>query len=351
MSQTSTAKDRMTAWRVDRLGEPGEVLVFGEAAVPEPGPGEVRIRVAAAALNWSDDLVCRGRYQVKPPLPFTLGMEGTGVVDAVGAGAAWRPGERVMATMKLPHGALAEYAIAAAENVFRCPESVGDAQAAGLLIPYQTSHIALHRRGQLRAGETLLVHAGAGGMGSAAIQLGRAAGARVLATAGGGEKVALCRQLGAEIAIDYQREDFVEAVRDATDGRGADVVYDSVGGDTFDRSRRCIAFEGRILVLGFSSGRIAELPTNHALLKNYSVVGVYPARYAQLDRPLLERVHEELLQLLETGAIDPLIRLDVPLERTADAIRSLADRKTVGKVIVRVAPADIVPPGPGASER
>jgi len=327
----------MRAWQVDRLGEPGDVLRLALVPVPEPGPGEVRIRIAAAALNWSDDLVCRGRYQVSPPLPFTPGMEGTGHVDAVGDGVAWKPGERVMAMLALPHGALAEYAIAAAENVYRAPASVGDAQAAGLLIPYQTSHIALHRRGQLRAGETLLVHAGAGGMGSAAIQLGRAAGARVFATAGGRDKVQLCRSLGAEIAIDYQSEDFVAVVREATGGAGADVIYDSVGGDTFDRSRRCIAFEGRILVLGFSGGRIAELPTNHAMLKNYSVVGVYPARYAQLDRPFLERVHEELLRLLESGAIDPLIRLDVPLEGAADAIRSLTDRKTVGKVIVRVA--------------
>jgi NADPH2:quinone reductase len=239
--------------------------------------------------------------------------------------------------MTLPHGALAEYAIAEANNVYPVPPSVPDAQAAGLLIQYQTTHIALHRRGQLKEGETLLVHAGAGGMGSAAIQLGKAAGARIFATAGGPEKVALCRELGADVGIDYRSEDFVEIVNEATDGRGADVIYDSVGGDTFDRSRKCIAFEGRILIIGFSSGRIADLPTNHAMVKNYSVVGVYPARYGELDRPLLGRVHEELLRLLESGAIDPLIRLEVPLEGAAEAIRSLTDRKTVGKVIVHVA--------------
>ncbi len=332
----------MRAWRVHALGEPADVLSFGEAPVPEPGPGQVRIRVTTAALNWSDDLVCRGRYQLKPELPFTPGMEGTGEVDAVGSGVDWKPGDRVMARMALPHGALADYALANLADVYTTPDGVSDAQAAGLLIPYQTTHIALHRRGQLQSGETLLVHAGAGGMGSAAIQLGKAAGAHVFATAGGPEKVALCRELGADVGIDYQSEDFVAVVNEATDGRGADVIYDSVGGDTFDRSRKCIAFEGRILVIGFSSGRIADLPTNHAMVKNYSVVGVYPARYAEVDRAFLERTHEELLELLETGAIAPLIRLEVTLEEAADAIRSLTDRKTVGKVVVRVAPRTAV---------
>jgi len=330
----------MRAWQVHGVGEPSQVLRLGRAPVPEPGPGQVRIRVHTAALNFSDDLVCRGRYQVRPEPPFTPGMEGTGRVDAAGAGADWRPGDRVMATMALPHGALAEYAIADAANVYRASEAVSDAQAAGLLIPYQTTHIALHRRGGLRAGESLLVHAGAGGMGSAAIQLGRAAGARVFATAGGADKTALCLRLGAEIAIDYRSEDFVAIVNEATGGEGADVIYDPVGGDTFDRSRKCIAFEGRILVIGFSSGRIADLPTNHAMVKNYSVVGVYPARYARKDRAFLEDVHEELLRLLEQGAIDPLIGLRVPLEQAAEAIRALTDRKTVGKVIVDVEDAE-----------
>jgi NADPH2:quinone reductase len=326
----------MQAWRVEALGDPSQVLALGSAPVPEPGPGQVRIRVHTAALNWSDDLVCRGRYQIRPELPFTPGMEGTGRIDAVGDGAPWKTGDRVMATMSLPHGALAEYAIAEGRNVYRCSDAVTDAQAAGLLIPYQTTHIALHRRGQLRPGEGLLVHAGAGGMGSAAIQLGRAAGARVFATAGGAEKTALCRQLGAEIAIDYRSEDFARIVNEATAGLGADLIYDPVGGDTFDRSRKCIAFEGRILVIGFSGGRIADLPTNHLMLKNYSVVGVYPARYAERERPFLERTHEELLRLLASGAIDPLIRLEVDLEEAARAIGELSNRKTVGKIIVRV---------------
>ncbi len=327
----------MRAWQAKVLGPPQEVLELVEAPLPEPGPGQVRIRVRVAALNWSDDLVCRGRYQVKPPLPFSPGMEGTGVIDAAGDDAGpWRAGDRVVANMTLPHGALAEFAIAEAENVYRVPDGVPDTKVAGLLIQYQTTHIALHRRGGLQAGETLLVHAGAGGMGSAAIQLGCAAGARVFATAGGADKVALCRDLGAQVAIDYRSEDFADVVNRETGGEGADVIFDSVGGDTFDRSRKCIAFEGRILIIGFSSGRIADLPTNHAMVKNYSVVGVYPARYAQLDHPFLERTNAHLIQLLQDGAIDPLIGLEVPLENAATAIAALADRKTVGKIVVNV---------------
>lgn len=326
----------MRAWQAQALGPPAEVLELVEAPVPEPGPGQLRIRMSVAALNWSDDLVCRGRYQVRPAPPFTPGLEGSGQVDAGGGGMGFAPGERVMATTTLPWGGLAEYAIADDENVYRVADGVSDAQAAALLIQYQTTHIALHRRGRLAAGETLLVHAGAGGMGSAAIQLGKAAGARVLATAGGPDKVALCRELGADVAIDYRSQDFVEVVERETGGAGADVIFDSVGGDTFDRSRRCIAFEGRILIIGFSSGRIAELPTNHAMVKNYSVVGVYPARYAKLDRPFLERTNALLQRMLVAGEIDPWIRREVPLEAARDEIVALADRKTVGKTVVRV---------------
>jgi NADPH2:quinone reductase len=336
----------MRGWRVHRVGEPVEVLELGEAPVPEPGPGQVRIRVRVSALNFADDLVCRGRYQVKPELPFTPGMEAAGVVDALAGGAkdgedavlGLSIGDRVMANLSLPHGGLAEYALADVRSVYRVPPSVSDEQAAGILVPYLTTHCALHRRAKLAAGETLLVHAGAGGMGSAAIQLGVAAGARVLATAGGRAKVALCRDLGAEIGIDYRDEDFVAIVNEATGGEGANVIYDPVGGDTFDRSRKCIAWEGRILIIGFSGGRIADLPTNHALVKNYSAIGIHMAQYGLRDRPYLESVHQDLMRLLADGKIDPMIHLEVPLEGAADAIAALADRKTTGKVIVRVAP-------------
>ena len=331
----------MRAWRANEIGEPIDVLTLSEAPLPQPGRGQVRIRVRVAALNFADDLVCRGRYQIRPALPFTPGMEAAGSLDEFGEGAeassGLTAGDRVMANLVLPCGGLAEYALADARNTYPVPASVSDEQAAGLLVPYLTTHCALTRRAKLCAGETLLVHAGAGGMGSAAIQLGVAAGARVLATAGGAEKVALCRALGAEIGVDYRREDFVPIVEEATGGEGANVIYDPVGGDTFDRSRKCIAWEGRILIIGFSSGRFADLPTNHALVRNYSVIGIHMDQYGRRDPAYLASAHEELMRLLSGGTIDPMIRREVAFGDAALAITDLANRRTTGKVIVRVA--------------
>jgi NADPH2:quinone reductase len=326
----------MRAWQITRHGEPEEVLELRELPAPEPGPGQVRIRVATAALNFADELLCRGRYQLKPDMPFTPGMELCGVVEACGEGVTQEPGRRVMAHAALPHGGLAEAALAHERDVYEIPPGFPDEHAAGLPIPYPAAHLALHRRGGLRAGESLLVHAGAGGVGSAAIQVGRAAGARVFATAGGAEKVELCRKLGAELAIDYRSEDFVAAVKAATDGRGADLVYDPVGGDTFDRSRKCIAWEGRILVVGFAGGRIADLPTNHAFIKNYSVVGVYIGEYSRRERDYLVGATRELVNLHGAGRISPLIGAELELEEVPRAIRDLSSRRTVGKLIIRV---------------
>ncbi|MBW2271732.1 MAG: NADPH:quinone oxidoreductase family protein [Deltaproteobacteria bacterium] len=326
----------MRAWQITRHGEPEEVLELRELPSPAPGPGQVRIRVAAAALNFADELLCRGRYQLKPEIPFTPGMEVCGVVDACGAGATLAPGRRVMAHTALPHGGLAEHALAHERDVYVIPPSLPDVHAAGFLIPYQTAHLALHRRGGIRAGDSLLVHAGAGGVGSAAIQLGRAAGARVFATAGGAEKVALCEKLGAELAIDYRSEDFVAAVNAATDGRGVDLVYDPVGGDIFDRSRKCIAWEGRILVVGFAGGRIADLPTNHAFIKNYSVVGVYIGEYNLRDRDYLLDATRELVDLHASGQLEPLIGARLTLEEVPRAIRDLSSRRSVGKLVIDI---------------
>jgi NADPH2:quinone reductase len=207
------------------------------------------------------------------------------------------------------------------------------AAAAALHVVYQTGHLALHRRAQLQPGETLLVHAGAGGVGSAAIQLGLAAGARVIATAGGTEKVEVCRKLGAHLAIDYKHQDFVEPVKEFTDGHGADVVYDPVGGDTYDRSTKCIAFEGRILIIGFTGGRFAEARTNHVLIKNYSVVGVHWGLYNIVNPPLVRDTHDELVRLYEAGRIDPLISEHVALEDVPAALARLGSRGTYGKIV------------------
>ena len=326
----------MRALRVHQIGDPAEVLQLdAEVAVPEPGAGQVRIRVDAAALNFADDLICRGKYQEKPSLPFTPGLEVSGEVVAAGADVTISPGTRVMAFAALPHGGLAQEALANEVMTFPLPEGFPADQAAAMLVTYQTSYVALHRRAHLRAGEVLLVHAGAGGVGSSAIQLGKAAGARVIATAGGAEKMAICRDLGADKVIDYRKEDFVAEVNGWTDGRGADVIYDPVGGDTFDRSRKCIAWEGRILVIGFASGRIPEAPANHALVKNYSILGVHYARYSLMNPDYLREVHTRLMELHAQGKIPPLLRQEVSLEDVPGALGSLVSGGTVGKVVVR----------------
>ncbi|MFP8875081.1 MAG: NADPH:quinone oxidoreductase family protein [Myxococcota bacterium] len=324
----------MRALRVHELGAPIDVLRLEETETPDPGPKQVRIRVAAAALNFADDLMCRGQYQERPPLPFTPGMELAGPVVAVGRGSSFTPGQRVMALAVPPHGALAEEALALDLTTYAIPDSLGDVEAAAMLVTYQTAYVALHRRAAIQPGEVLLVHAGAGGVGSAAIQLGKAAGARVIATAGGAEKVEVCRELGADIAIDYRNEDFVKIVKEATEDRGADVIYDPVGGDTFDRSRKCIAWEGRLLVIGFASGRIPKAPANHALVKNYSILGVYFGRYSVMNPGYLEEVHADLMRLQAAGAIHPLIGGQVSLEEVPAAIGRLVGRGTVGKVVV-----------------
>jgi NADPH2:quinone reductase len=328
----------MRAWRVHELGEPEDVLQLDEVDPPAPGPGQVVIDVVAAAMNFPDILVCRGQYQEKPPLPFTPGIEVAGVISAVGPGVTnVVPGQRVVGSPVAPHGGLSEQTVARAERVFAIPDAMPFEPASGLQVTYKTGVLALHRRAHLQPGETLLVHAGAGGVGSAAIQLGLVAGARVIATAGGPDKVEVCRKLGAEVAIDYLTEDFVEIVKEATGGDGADVIYDPVGGDVFERSTKCIAFEGRLLVIGFTSGRFPEVRANHVLVKNYSVVGVHFGLYSRKMPEVPVEVHDEVVRLYMDGRIDPLVGEVVPMEEAPRALTALGDRSSCGKVVVRVA--------------
>jgi NADPH2:quinone reductase len=325
----------MRAWVVKKLADPSEALHLEELPTPTPKRGEVVIRVEAAALNFLDILLCQGKYQEKPPLPFTPGAEISGTITAVGEGVSLKIGQRVIATPPLPSGGFAEWVSVPEDSVYPIPDSLSWEEAASMFITYQTSYYALHRCGNIQPGEVLLVHAGSGGVGSAAIQLGVAAGARVIATAGGPEKVRICKEQGAEIAIDYLAENFVDIVNDVTEGRGANVIYDPVGGDTFDRSRKCIAFEGRILVIGFAGGRIADAPTNHALVKNYSIVGVH---WGLFRRRMPERVveaHNELMALYERGAIRPLVFKAFPFEELPQALNLLATRKTWGKLVIK----------------
>lgn len=321
----------MRAWRVESLGEPSTALTLVDAPDPVPGEDEVAIQVETAALNFADVLLCRGRYQERPPLPFTPGLEVCGRV--VGGP---RDGERVVAGTRPPRGALAERVVVPSEAALPVPDDMPAAEATATVITYRTGYTGLHRRAGLRKGETLLVHAGAGGAGSAAIQLGRAAEARVIATAGGPEKAEVCRRLGADVVVDYTAEDFVPVVKEATDGRGADVIYDPVGGEVFDRSRRCVAFEGRLLVVGFAGGRIPEVAAGHVLVKNYSVVGVHYGLYPTQDPAYVRHAHEEIVRLWRAGQVAPLIGGTVPLAEVPQALERLAGRGSTGKLVVDV---------------
>jgi NADPH2:quinone reductase len=242
------------------------------------------------------------------------------------------PGDRVVGTAALPAGSFGEVAIMDAASAYPAPESFDDAEAAAFFISYQTGWFGLHRRARIAPGETLLVHAAAGGVGSAAVQLGKAAGARVIGVAGGEHKAAVARELGADVVIDRNTEDFVAVVKEVTEGRGADVVYDSVGGDAYDRSTKCIAFEGRILVIGFASGRVPTPALNHALVKNYSIVGLHWGLYASKEPQSLRDAHDELLKLAAAGAIKPLVSERLGLADVVAGLERLAAGQTTGRL-------------------
>lgn len=325
----------MRAWQVDKLGEPEAILQMIEAVPPEPGPGEIRVRVGAVALGLPDVFMCRGTYLLQPSIPFTPGQEIVGTVTAVGKGAVTTVRSRVMAVTAFldGHGGFAEEALAYDQTVYRAPDDMTDVEAAAFFIPFQTAHIALVQRGQLNAKETLLVHGGAGGVGSAAIQLGRALGAKVIATAGGSNKTRACLDLGADIAIDYHSEDFVGRVLALTEGRGADVIFDPVGGEVFDRSRGCVANEGRLLVIGYASGAFSSVPTDDIVLRNYSVVGVFVGAYGHA---VLSSAHEELLKFWKEGRIRSVVRREIAFEQIPQALTDLANRNAVGRVVARM---------------
>ncbi|MET9257569.1 NADPH:quinone oxidoreductase family protein [Streptomyces sp. NPDC003717] len=315
----------MQAWQVHENGEPSEVMRLADVAPPVPGDGQVLLRVRAANINFPDALLCRGQYQVRPPLPFTPGVEVCGETA---------DGRRVLATPALPHGGFAEYALADEATLLPAPDALDDAEAAALHIGYQTGWFGLHRRARIEAGETLLVHAAAGGVGSAAVQLGKAAGARVIGVVGGAEKAAVARELGCDVVVDRRAEDVVAAVKEATGGRGADVIYDPVGGDAYTQSAKTVAFEGRIVVVGFASGSIPSPALNHALVKNYTILGLHWGLYNTRNPRLVAHCHEQLTDLAARGAIKPLVSERVPLDGAADAVQRVADGVTTGRVAV-----------------
>jgi NADPH2:quinone reductase len=300
----------------------------------QPGPGQALVRVIAAGVNFADILAIAGRYQVKAPLPFSPGSEVVGEVVEVGQGGVLAPGQIVMATPRT--GGYAEFALVDEDGSYVVPAGVDPRHAAVMLVTYQTSHVALFQRGRLRAGEWLLVHGGAGGAGTSAIQLGKRAGAKVIATAGGATKLDICRRCGADEVIDYRAEDFVERVRDITGGRGADVIYDPVGGDVFDGSTRCLAWEGRLLVVGFAGGRIPEIAANRILLKNIDIVGVNWPDYRVRDPGVLVTAQQDIWNGYLGGDLVPVIWKTLSLESVPEALAAIESRESYGKIAISV---------------
>jgi len=308
-------------------------LTLEDWPVPQPGPGEVPIRVRAAGLNFADTLIIKGQYQDKPPLPFVPGIEIAGQIEQSGPGVAgFVPGDRVMAT--LDRGGFAEAAVTAAANVVRLPDSIDYVTAAGFAIAYGTAYGALVWAGRLQAGESLLVHGAAGGVGLATVECGLALGARVIASARGPEHLEVARAHGAEALIDTASEDVRARVRELTDGRGADVVFDPIGGEVFTASLRSIAWEGRLLVIGFASGQIPQIPANLLLVKNAAAIGFYWGSYRRHDPARVHAAFDELLRWHGERRIRPHVSEIHPLGEAKRALERLLARQSTGKIVL-----------------
>ena len=342
----------MKAWRVHQYGAPRDVLQLDDVDAPEAGPGELRIRVTSVTLNFNDLDGIHGRYKTVPrPVPYIPGMEVLGVVEACGAGAGEWLGRRVVAIPSGAFGGYAEIVVAPVAMTFEMPRDLPEPEAAAIFMPFHLAWLALYERARIQRGETLLVHAGAGGAGSAAIQLGVHAGACVIATAGSAAKTQLCLELGAELAINYREADFVEAVLDATAGRGVDVAFDAVSGDVTLKTFQCMAFNGRHILAGFASGIELEdegLVPRPVLFGNFSLVGVC---HAYVDDPVVfkrmsgfnfpahhdgERLHAELLALFTAGKLRTVVGREVPFHELPTALDAMEQRQTVGRTVVRL---------------
>ena len=348
----------MRAWQVVRHARPSEALAIVDVPDPVPGPGEILVRTTASVLNFNEVDGCRGRYlTIDPALPYTLGMECVGKVVGAGPGAEDWIGRRVTASGRGGIGAHAELVVGSTAMAFPAPDRLDDVEAAAFFYPFHLAYLGLHERGRLAADETVLVHAAAGGVGSAAVQLAVAAGARVIATVGDEAKADLVRKLGADCVIEYRKEDFVARALEATGGLGVDVCFDGVGGETTLQSLRCLARGGRHLVIGFASGIEAEeqaLVTGRALcFGNFDIVGVilsyvdpaaaaFATPFAPVPVPRFnpptsavgERIQARLLELLDRGAIRPIVGQRVPFEALAHALDQMEARSTMGRIVV-----------------
>jgi NADPH:quinone reductase len=313
---------------------PLDELTLADVPDPQPGPGQVVVRVRAAGVNFADALLVQGLYQAKPSFPFIPGSEFAGEVIAVGEGVdAFEPGGRVMGYGS-GVGAFAERAVADVAGLMPLPDSLGFEEAAGLLCAHGTAHHALKQRAALRPGETLLVLGAAGGTGLAAVQIGRAMGATVIAAASTPEKLELAREHGADVLIDYSQQDLRSAVKELTGGKGVDVVYDPVGGDAFDACTRSMARNGRLLVIGFASGTIPQFPVNLALVKEYSVVGVFWGNFVKAEPAVFAENMRELLAWVQEGRIRTEVSERVSLRDTPTALKRLMKRQATGKVVI-----------------
>lgn len=300
---------------------------------PEPGEGEVLVEVHAAGVNFADLLIVKGEYQHKPPFPFSPGAEAAGIVRALGRGVSGlRVGERVLAF--LDHGGYAQEVVARADEVTPIPEVMDFETAATFPVVYATSHLALGHRARLQPGEVLLVHGASGGVGLTAVEVGKAMGATVIASASSAEKLHVALEHGADFVINYAEEDIRQRVLDLTGG--ADVVYDPVGGDAFTASLRCISPGGRILVIGFASGTVPQIPANHLLVKDASALGFSLTQLRRNDPAAVQEAMRELLGWYASGRLRPLVSSTVPFEDFADAMRLLRDRRSTGKVAIRI---------------
>jgi NADPH2:quinone reductase len=323
----------MRAVQLQSLDGPGALGVV-DAPPPSPGPHDVLIEVHAAGVGFADLLMTRGRYQFRPEPPFIPGVEIAGVVRQAPEGSGLREGQRVAASARL--GAWAEYALSSPPVVFPISDRMSFA-AATAMVNYQTAHWALVERGRAQSGETLLVHGAAGGTGTAAVDVGRALGLRVIAVAQGAAKLNAVRKLGAEHAIEADSEWLAE-VRRLTGDRGVDLVFDPVGGDRFLDSVRSLAADGRLLVIGFAGGEIPQVKVNRLLLRNTSVVGAAWAEYLRHDPAMPHRVARALAALFDAGKLDPLVGASFPLDRAADALREIEGRRAIGKIVLEVRP-------------
>jgi NADPH2:quinone reductase len=323
----------MQAWQFDRYGHYDDVLHWVERPTPEPGPNQALLRTVAMSLNFPDLLIIQGQYQHKAPLPAVPGIEGVGIVEAVGPGSRFKAGERVVGFLHCG-GTLADRFVVDDHGAWTVPDHVSDVQAAALSVTYGTSYFALVHRAHLQPGETLLVLGGAGGVGTAAIQLGRVLGARVIGCASDERKLEICRQAGAQEVINYKSEDLVERVKALTGGRGADVIYDPVGGDAFDLVKRCVAWEGRIVIIGFASGRIPSIECNRLLLKNMAVMGLAWGQYVDRGSPLTGQAQTKLYEMLKRGEIEPILYRTLAFPDVKQGLEMLEGREVYGKIVV-----------------